>query len=374
MVNQAEPKKAAILNSRQALRPGGDDLWISRSREAVADAIGRNLEIVASVGMNAWEIPLYFASRAGARLVLVVPRNQDDTPEAIQNYYCRQFHIEPGKIRFHFLTVPRGNARKSTFQKERDLAVIMMADIIYPVAIRPGGNLERLIEEPKTSGVTIARDFQTEYDSRPSECKVIIDQARLRPHVNRLLDNNLIHWTRGTSAPWPDETSYQYYEDIIHARTRYPRSALDTLKRILNRRKILASSRHLPKGLRAVSFTGTAPLKAIGLMRWRARYQEMSFEPYGVAVEKQAALDVGVRKVLYGDAATSRNLESADRDYFQNVGKEGYWLPEEEYRYIGDFDLALLPEEKVTAVVWKKADIPEIAEEFKGRIIALEDD
>lgn len=374
MVNQAEPKKAAILNSRQALRPGGDDLWISRSREAIDDAVGRNLQIVASVGMNAWEIPLYFASRAGARLVLVVPRNQDDTTEAIQNYYCRQFHIEPGKIRFHFLTVPRGNARKSTFQKERDLSVIKMADIVYPVSIRPGGNLERLIEEQKTSGVTIARDFQTEYDSRPSECKVIIDQARLRPRVNRLLENNLIHWTRGTSAPWPDETSYQYYEDIIDARTRYPRSALDTLKRILSRRNIFASSRHLRKGLRAVSFTGTAPLKAIGLMRWRARYQEMSLEPYGVAVEKQAALDVGVRKVLYGDAAMSRNLESADRDYFQNIGKEGYWLPEEEYRYIGDFDLALLPEEKVTAVVWKKTDIPEIAEEFKGRIIALEDD
>lgn len=373
-MNPAEPKKAAIINSRQALRPGGDDLWIARSREAVADAVGHDFEIIASVGMNAWEIPLYFASRAEARLILVVPLNQDDDPEAVQNYYCRQFHIEPGKIRFHFLTLPRGNARKSIFQKERDLAVIRMADILYPVSIRPDGNLESLIEEQENRGVTIAREFQTDYDSRSSECKVTIDRERLSPHVDRLLDNYLIHWTRGRSTPWPDETSYQFYEDIIHARDDYPRSAPDTLMRILRGRKIIASPRHLRKGLRAVSFTGTAPLRAVGLMRWRARYQEMSLEPYGVAVEKQAALDVGVRKVLYGDAAMSLNLERADRDYFQNVGKEGYWLPEEEYRFIGDFDLTILPQEKVTAVVWKKTDIARIAEIFKGRIVALERD
>ncbi|MEP0829547.1 MAG: hypothetical protein HRF51_13610 [bacterium] len=373
-MNRDESKKAAIINSRQALRPDGDDLWIARSREAVTDAVGRNHTIVASVGMNAWEIPLYFASRAGARLELVVPVIRDDEVDDVRNYYCRQFQLKPAQVHFHFLTVPRGNTQKSTFQKERDLAVIKMADIVYPVSIRPGGNLEKLIEERRWSGGTIVPDFQAKYDRRSSECKVIIDLARLNPHLNRLLENNLIHWTRGTSAPWPDETSYQFYEDIIQTRNRYPRSALDTLRKILCQRKIIASCRHLRRGLRAVSFTGAPPLKAIELMRWRARYQEMSFEPYGIAVEKKAALDIGIRRVLYGDVAMFRNLESADRDYFQNAGKEGYWLPEEEYRYIGDFDLARLPEEKVTAVVWKKADIPEIGEKFKGRIIALEDD
>jgi hypothetical protein len=324
--------------------------------------------------MNAWEIPLCFASRAGARLELVVPVIRGDEVDAVRSYYCRQFQLTPAQVHFHFLTVLRGNTQKSTFQKERDLAVIKMADIIYPVSIRPGGNLEKLIEERRRSGGTIVPDFQAKYDSRSSECKVIIDIARLNPHLDRILENYLIHWTRGTSAPWPDETSYQFYDDIIQARNHYPRSALETLRRILYQRKIIASCRHLRQGIRAVSFTGTPPLKAIELMRWRARYQEMSFEPYGIAVEKQAALDIGVRRVLYGDVAMFRNLESADRDYFQNAGKEGYWLPEEEYRYIGNFDLALLPEEEVTVVVWKKSDIPETAEYFKGRIIALERD
>ena len=99
----------------------------------------------------------------------------------------------------------------------------------------------------------------------------------------------------------------------------------------------------------------------------------MTFEPYGVAIEKEVAADCWVRKVYYGEPEMYDYLDEKDKQYFQGLGKEGYWLSENEYRHIGDIDLRKVPSEKTTAIVWKKEEAEEIARLFQGEIVSVYD-
>jgi hypothetical protein len=125
----------------------------------------------------------------------------------------------------------------------------------------------------------------------------------------------------------------------------WPREALATLKRIIQSGKILASSRHMPGKVPTVSFSSLTPLEVIPLIRWRARYAEMSFEPYGIGIERTTALESGVRPVIYG-----ANADTADCENWlcQSPGNITDWRNEKEYRCLGDFQLDALPSDKLT--------------------------
>jgi len=120
-----------------------------------------------------------------------------------------------------------------------------------------------------------------------------------------------------------------------------------------------------------VAFSALKPSEAVGLMKWRARYQEMTFEPYGIAIEKSFAEKLGVKKVFYGNAEMYQYLEEDNRPYFQNIGTKGFWLPEKEYRHIGDVDLSLIPHDKMRVIVWKKEEISGVRDAFEGEIVPL---
>ena len=366
-------KSAAILNSRQSLRPRGEEPWIQNTEMAVLDAVGKGYIILASVGMNAWEIPLYFASQHKARINLVAPVKEEVRLDEVRQNYFDSFHLDAKRAEFTPIFIPRGRQFKENFMQARDEKVLETADVIYPVSIRSGGNLEGLIEKMARQGAVLITGFQVKYELASSECKIDIDPARISSRLDSLLENYLIHWTRSVSSPWPGETAFQYYNDVVSAEGRYPRSAMATLARIMEQRKIVASGRHMRKGVSAVSFTGARPSESIKLMRWRARYREMTFEPYGVAIEKEVAADCGVRKVYYGEPEMYDYLDEKDKQYFQGLGKEGYWLSENEYRHIGDIDLRKVPSEKSTIIVWKREEAEEIARLFQGEIVSVYD-
>ncbi|UCD95423.1 MAG: hypothetical protein JSU69_05070, partial [Candidatus Zixiibacteriota bacterium] len=228
-----------------------------------------------------------------------------------------------------------------------------------------------LIHKALRAGVSKEDKFATRYLEHLQRCKIEIDPQRIDPAADRLLEGCVIHWTKACNEAWPGETMYDYYRDIFGSTSRYPRSGLDTLIMMLSEGRMRASSKHYRKGLSAVAFSSLKPSEAVRLMKWRARYREMTFEPYGVAIRKSYGEITGIRKVFYGNPDMYRYLDEDDRPYFQSVGLKGYWMPEREYRHVGDINLNLIPEESIVVIVWKKDEIAEVQRLFGGRIISL---
>lgn len=370
MIN-TDKKRAVILNSRQGLRPVGTDAWIQNSLKAVNRAISRGNIVLTSAGMNSWEMILFLAEKHNAFQKIYLPLDKSSDAEPARKYYCDQFQLRSALVDWRFVEI--GNLKKDygSFQKIRDQLIINDADILYPVSIRPDGNLERLINSAKADGKVVDSGFQTEYSDSVYSCKIDLDFDKLNSDIDRQLEDCVIHWTRSSNSPWPDETMYSYYESILNSTSRYPRSGFDTLMRILFEKRLRASSRHLRKNLSAVAFSSLQPTHAARLMKWRARYHEMTFEPYGIAIDKNFADTIGIRKVFYGNQEMYDFLEDENKPYFQSVGTKGYWIPEKEYRHIGDIDLSLIPHDSITAIVWRPAEIDEIKEGFSGRVIGL---
>jgi hypothetical protein len=367
-MNLTNHKKAVILNSRQNLRPNGSDPWIKQARMAVDDAISNGYTLLTSIGMNSWEITLYLASQKKANTIVYAPLASDESIEKVQNYYINEFSLNNKTTAWLFIEIENPKKDKHKFQKERDSKIISDADIVYPVSIRPNGNMEKMIESAKAE---IIDKFQIPYKIPNRKHAVEFDSDRINPNIDKQVQNHLIHWTRASNHPWPGETLYSFYKSIISSDNDYCRSGLNTLIRILSEQKLRASSRHLKKGIRAVAFSQLNPSKAINLMKWRSRYHEMSFEPYGIAIENTTAEKNGIKKVYYGNPEMRNYLEPDKRPYFQSIGRIGNWSPEKEYRHIGDIDLSSINKKLITAIVLYPRDIEIVKNVFNGRVLSL---
>jgi hypothetical protein len=321
--------------------------------------------------MNTWEIVLFLAARQKAYQEIFLPLKKGQNPERIKSFFSEQFGILSTRADWRFIEAGSHRGNRGEFQKSRDESIIGAADVYYPVSLRPDGNLDRLLKAKSLRGKTAIDSFRlTDAPSRKS-CKITLDPKELNPNIDRVLENCLIHWTRACNGPWPGEKASDYYKAVIDSDSKYPRDGLETLKRILEEKRLRASPRHYRKNLSVVAFSALKPSEAIRLMKWRARYRQMTFEPYGVAIQKEYALQLGVREVLYGSAEMFDCLGKEEQPYFQNIGKIGYWKPENEYRHLGDVELQSLPDDVLFAVVWKKEEAASLQTISDKRIVTM---
>jgi hypothetical protein len=282
-----------------------------------------------------------------------------------------QFRLSDRLIQFNPISVDGGKDSNHQFQLRRDHIIIDQADILCPISLRPNGNLEKIITPYNSRHKTIDNQFRIDYARKRRKLKLDIDGDYLSAGTDKRLEGYLIHWTRTANHPWPGETLYEYYDSIVSSSNSYPRTAVDTLYRIFVEKKIRASIRHYRKGAAAVAFSELVPSKAIKLMKWRARYREMSFEPFGLAIDKKYAIKIGIRPAIYGDSELYNSLSSLDKPYYQPIGKKAHWLPEKEWRYMGDLDLNHIPLDYIKAVVWNNCNIGRLQSVFAGEIASL---
>lgn len=247
-----------------------------------------------------------------------------------------EFDLNPELCTFKTIAKTSDSMNQSNLLMLRDSMVVQQADMVVPISIRPNGIMSELVANVRRSGKPICDSFVTEYKKRTNSITCGIDVEQRNPELSQLGDRYLIHWTRAASSPWPGERSIDFYSAIINT-IAYPRTAFDTLKRIVQSRTILASGRHMPKAEPTVSFSSLSPVEAAPLMRWRARYRQMSFEPYGLAIRGENAHIRGILPVKYVFRRTRENTERTDFWRFQTEGKIGDWKAEQEYRCRGDF-------------------------------------
>lgn len=343
--------KAAVLNSRQSKYPVGTDSWIAVTGQAISCLAHRDFVLVSSLGMNTWELALTFAARLQMRVIVVVSESVVDHERFVSDI-CRRFHLAPERTGFYFMTVSPGKSAKSSWSI-RDAAVIDLADRLFPISIRPNGSLAALIEANREE---VDSSFSIPYDNA-SRSRPRYRMTDLDPEVN--WDQWLIHFTRSSSGPWPDETDYDFYNDLIESTSDFCRSAWRTVMHIVTTGVIYGHSKKIREGRPVVPFALVTPDSIKEIFRYRSRFLNPGFEPYGIAISKQSAINLGIRPVIYGAKDIFDHLSEDDKPYFQNQGSyNSQWTIEHEWRHLGDFHPHRLPPDRIRIIVPTLHEIP----------------
>ncbi len=167
-------------------------------------------------------------------------------------------------------------------------------------------------------------------------------------------DDWLTHCTRALPNAWPDE-SFEKHEDLLwlkggHTETRTP---YDSLARILQMMRLIATDRLKRTGVATVCFSSVKLSQLLGRRTFRKHLHRWDYEPYGICIRKESAQKLGARPCLYGNDEDFEQLPTTLRPFFQWQGnkelREGgedpnwtEWKSEEEWRIIGDVRLSQL--------------------------------
>ncbi|MEW5795058.1 MAG: hypothetical protein AB1772_01730 [Candidatus Zixiibacteriota bacterium] len=360
---------AAILLSRQPLRPTGRTEWVRRSVAAMRWLQSEGLGLVSSVGLQTWELLTSLASDLRLPLVLVIPSVSEASFLGECDLALAEFNLDHELTRF-VRARSSGTDTVSAGAAERDRAVVVHADLLLPICCRPGGTMEALLAEADVSGRDIDKRFILTEADRSMPLKYDLSAERLNLDLEQVREKYLIHWTRSVSQPWPDERKVVFYREVIRS-DRWTRTAFDTLLRIAKMQRIIASGRHMPGKVATVSLSGLNPAEVIPLMRWRARYSEMSFEPYGVGIERLLAERLGVQQVRYHASGSTPDCSGDDRWLWQSNGQKSDWRAEQEFRHLGDFDLNLVPIESLVFFCRTSAEAEQLRAIHNGPIWPL---
>ncbi|MFH2049191.1 MAG: hypothetical protein ABIJ12_07070 [bacterium] len=360
-----QKNKAAILLSRQSMRPSGNTPWIKNTYKALKWIKANNYTLISSVGMQTWEMITAIASDLNITQEIQIPCKDNLDFNNYTKYAIEQFEIDKNITKL----LPILPEQNKSHLHLRDEIVLGNADFLVPVSIRSDGFMKSYIQTNKNNQ-NIIEKFQTDYQSRIETMKYSIGKDNINPSFKSIGNTCLTHWTRSTNYNWPDETKISYWRSIVSSNN-YPRRAFQALKHILSVRNIISSERHMPKGVNAVSFTSLPPIEAISLMKWRARYREMSFEPYGIAIEKDWGIKNGITEVQYFDPSLKQKPTPEEKWHSQSIGKKTDWQQEHEYRYKNDFNLDIVPKNKLIAICYKPDEIKEIESDFGIRAISI---
>lgn len=335
-----------ILLSRQPLRPCGSDDWVKSSVRAVKWLKEQNIAFYSSIGVHTWELLTSLGSLYKLPLRIFIPCTNMSDFESMRAEALTQFNLLQTDVQFLPVFPETGEADKELLWRRRDKLVVDHSRTILPVSVRSGGHLQLLIDTAVREGKTIMDDFAVPYRRRQHRMAYRILAESLNPDLTQRTGEYLIHWTRSANSAWPGELLIDFYRDVISS-DRYPRSAFQTLLNIVRTGTIVASSRHMPDNIRTVSFSSRAPSDMLPLFRWRARYREMSFEPYGLGIEREPAAQLGIKPVRYGPDETAPGYRDGDRWLSQSTGVKSDWRLEEEYRCRGDLNISSIPSDRL---------------------------
>ncbi len=174
-------------------------------------------------------------------------------------------------------------------------------------------------------------------------------------------DTWLVHCTRAPNGRWPDETECQY-RDVILFGSRHDalRRPMDSLKRIILRRRLIASAITSKRSIPVVCFSAVSVTELTGRRCFRSHLGRWDYEPFGVAIRKQAALQIGIRPVIYGDPKTRDQISEKDQYRFQAVSQKNDWRKEREWRCSHSVDLHRMEPDAVRVFVADSTNLNEI--------------
>ncbi|MFA6470789.1 MAG: hypothetical protein WCU00_02010 [Candidatus Latescibacterota bacterium] len=337
---------ALLLNSVHGKYPVCSEGWIQATLRAMQHLSSQSAEIICSTEPVTWDIATYLAGISGMRIRFIVKAGNIQNGQNEFSASLEDFALDPQKVTPLFLpeeeklllSHPRDSWPK------RDRLALQSADIVYPIAIRPGGRLENMMNETPYRR-KICDNFRIAWTPAGFIPRYSLTGRPWNPLPN---GEWLVHWTRTCPGKWPGEKSCDFYHDLLNNTAVYVRNAGETLSRIIREQKIRGSDWKTPGNVPLTAFTALDPGDALALMCWRKRYGRYSFEPFGIGVRKEALLALGARRVNY---TYEGETPDCDRAFTHAAGDQGHWVWEKEWRVLGDVSLNAIDRKDCIAIV-----------------------
>ncbi len=368
-MNCNKSKTVVILSSRQSMFPSGNNLWVKNSQLAIKWIKENNHILLSSTGMSTWDLVTVLGQHYKIPMTLYVPAYDMADYRNRKTKIINDFELDFDLVSFYPVYPDSEKSDKKYFLQKRDHIISETADIIVPVSFRMGGNISNIINQNKNNK-EINLDFITRYDNRRKVPVYKFEQHKINSQILDFNENYFIHWTRTFNKSWPDESRFKYYCDIAN-NDHYPRSAFETLDKIINSKKIIASDKNMPENRKTVSFSALTPIDIIPLIRWRARFKQFSFEPYGIGIKKEIAIKYNIQPVIYYNKQLPIKVDS-DKIYLtQSIGKVTDWRHEKELRHESDFDFSKISKNDLVLFCYTKDEAIELENKFGIKTISF---
>lgn len=287
-----------------------------------------------------------------------------------------------------------------------DRLIVAVSHQVFVLDIDPSGKIAELIERrlsapefPKGS-VFLAHRTQTESvkkhqwiksqldrgavawllkDSNPKEnpihchsitpfCQVPVFPTKLLPKTN---SSFLIHCTRARQGAWPDQSTTQFYDELLIKPWLAIPSSLESLLRILESKRLVATS-HLKQGITpTISFTQRSLHELLNARTFESHLARWDWEPYGLMIDRDWLAGVGCQPVIYLKREEYKHIPADKRQFTQPYEESNAketkgrdWRVEQEWRLPSDLRLYKIPFSKAIVFVkhhWEAKAIASIS-------------
>ena len=168
----------------------------------------------------------------------------------------------------------------------------------------------------------------------------------------------LIHCTRARQGAWPDQSSSQFYDELLIHPWCTPPSSLQSLQRILEYQRLVATS-HLKQGSTpTISFTQRPLSELLSARTFEAHLARWDWEPYGIMINRDWLAAAGCRPVIYLQREEYKRVHPEDMLFTQPyeesnaINRKGRdWRVEQEWRLPRDLRLHQVPFSKAIVFV-----------------------
>jgi hypothetical protein len=376
--------KGTILYSRFSKNPESLAETVRVIGHAVTAMRQEGTVVVSSYGTIAYNLMSLAAKGAALAIVCpeVLPFMSPGRSCSFLEDYADFFDLENTLFVSEFVSGSHASANDKVLLRDR--LVSNLAEEIHVGWIRPGGNMQamldiaakrnsRIIRYPEQAGRATERAVSqiSTTDGDKSETtsvgRALPPRSRSAPggEVSELPPGYIIHYTRSSRGPWPGETQAEYYAAMLSRPLDAIHSAFCALKRILEEKKVRASGKLSRNSAPVVSFTECRPDEITKLRRWRRGLARWSFEPYGVGFPKTALHELGARPVIYGPESAYPDLGDELGYLFHIHGKDDtQWYLEKEWRLQRGLDIIDSLWQKMVVITPSIEEAQEIVETF----------
>lgn len=182
----------------------------------------------------------------------------------------------------------------------------------------------------------------------------------------------LTHCTRGIHGAWPNQSEEEYLDELILGQPARDRSSLAALMRIVRMERLLGSGSGIRGASTVVSFTSAPFNELVNMRAYRPHRGRWDFEPYGISIDRDLLAKRGARPVIYGEERVWESLPRSERPFFQKAGTQNQsidWRIEQEWRLLGDLNLADIPADKAVVFVPSRCEADHLAQVSRWPVI-----
>ncbi len=176
----------------------------------------------------------------------------------------------------------------------------------------------------------------------------------------------LVHCTRGTLGPLPEESLASFRERVWMHGESVALQPLETLARICQEGLLRATGNITRAVQGCVSFSAVPLVPLLQRRTFRSHLGRWDWEPYGVLIRRDALMAIGAAEVIYGSEQDFRQLPVEKQPMFQplmrSTGKQpAPWSDEREWRALRDVSLHTLPHASIIIFVRTQSEARQLS-------------